>query len=138
MEFRTANGVEVKINMADFITSMKLKKSVVDALRDSDIDISSIDFNDIKSGAIDSIVQAILAADSSVEVEGALFKCLERCLYGNNKITRDTFEPVEAREDYYEIVIACLKVNLLPFFKPLLSKLDVLQAKKAPDSLEQK
>jgi hypothetical protein len=116
MEFRTANGVEVKINMADFITSMKL----------------------IKSGAIDSIVQAILAADSSVEVEGALFKCLERCLYGNNKITRDTFEPVEAREDYYEIVIACLKVNLLPFFKPLLSKLDVLQAKKAPDSLEQK
>lgn len=127
MEFITGNNTEVKINVADFISSMKLKKAIQKALLENKIDIASVDFNDIKSGAIDSILELVLTADSNEGVENALFNCLKRCTYNGEKITRDTFEPVEAREDYYEIVVACLKENLSPFFKPLFSKLNGLQ-----------
>jgi hypothetical protein len=144
MEFTTAKGVEVKINMADFITSMKLKKAVVEAVKDSGIDIASVDLENLKVGAIDSILQVILTADCSDKVEEAIFKCLSRCTYGGQKITKDIFDNTdsekakEAREDYYEIVIACLKENLNPFFAPLFSKLNELQEKMIPSTPEQK
>jgi len=138
MEFTTKKGSEVAINVADFITSMKLKKAVIEAVKESGADISSIDLDNLKIGAIDSILQIILAADSSDKVNDAIFKCLARCTYNSERITRDTFEPVEAREDYYEIVMACLKENLLPFYSPLLSRLNALQEKVLPKSPKQK
>jgi len=129
MEFTTKNGAEIKINVADFITSMKLKKAVVEAVKDSGVDIAGIDMGNLKAGTIDSIFQIILAADCSDKVEEAIFKCLNRCLYNSEKITKDTFESLDARENYYEIVIACLKDNLSPFFAPLFLKLNELQEK---------
>lgn len=138
MEFETKNSVNVKINMADFISSMKLKKAIVEAVKESGLDISSVDITNLKSGAINSIIQAILTADSSDKVEDAIFKCLARCTYNGEKITKDIFEPLEARENYYEIIIACLKVNLSPFFVPLFSKFNELQEKIMPKSPKQK
>lgn len=137
-EFTTANGVTVKINVADFITSMMLKKAVVEAVKDSDVDIASVDLENLKVGAIDSILQIILTADCSDKVNDAIFKCLARCTYNGEKITKDIFENVKARENYYEIVIACLKENLTPFFKPLFSKLSELQEKMIPSDPKQK
>lgn len=138
MELTTARGTEVKINVADFITSMKLKKAVVEAVKESGIDVASIDLDNLKMGAIESIIQIILTADCSDKVEEAIFKCLVRCTYNGEKITKDTFEPVEAREDYYEIVIACLKENLAPFFGPLFLKFSELQEKIIPSTPKQK
>lgn len=129
MELITAQGAEVKINIADFISSMKLKKAVVEAIKESNIDVANIDLNNLKIGAIDSIIQAILTIDSSDKVDESLFKCLARCTYNGEKITKETFESVEARKDYYEIIIACLKENLAPFFEPLILKLNSLQEK---------
>lgn len=138
MEFKTASGSEVKINVADFITSMKLKKAVVEAVKESDADVSKIDLANLKMGAIESILQIILTADSSDKVELAIFDCLKRCTYNSEKITREVFEPIDARKDYYEIVIACLKVNLAPFFEPLFLKLNELQDKMTLKSQQQK
>lgn len=129
MELTTGTGAEVKIEVADFITSMTLKKAVVEAVKESKIDIANIDLENLKVGAIDSILQVILTADCSDKVNEAIFKCLARCKYNGERISKDTFEPIEAREDYYEIVIACLKENLAPFFKPLFLKLNSLQEK---------
>ena len=134
MEFKTESGADVKINMADFITSMKLKKAIQKALLVNKIDIASLDFSELKSGAISSIFELVLTADSNEEVENAVFKCLARCTYNGMKIEVSTFEPMEAREDYYEVIIACLKENLSPFFKPLLSKLNALQERKLVES----
>jgi hypothetical protein len=138
MEFTTQKGSEVRINIADFITSMKLKKAVVEAIKESDVDIAHIDLENLKAGAIDSILQILLTCDSSDKVNDAIFKCLARCTYNSEKITKETFEEVEAREDYYEIVIACLKENLSPFFKPLFLQLKSLQEKKTPKNQKQK
>jgi len=38
---------------------------------------------------------------------------------GGEKITPATFEKEENREQYYPILVECLKVNLAPFFKGL-------------------
>jgi len=138
MEITTQSGAQVKINVADFLSSMQLKKSVVQAVKESDINLAHIDLDNLTAGAIEPIVQGILSVDSSDKVEEALFKCLGRCTYNGEKISRDTFEPTESRGDYYEIVIACLKENLLPFFLPLFSKLTRLQEKVMPKSLEPK
>ena len=142
MEFEVKHGehkeVSVKINIADFISSMKLKKAVVEAVKESGIDISSVDIGNLKAEAISSMVEAVLSVDSSDKVEDAIFKCLARCTYGGEKITRGVFEPVEVRENYYEIIFACLKVNLAPFFAPLFSKFTELQEKIIPKSPEQK
>jgi hypothetical protein len=142
MEFITTNGVEVRINIADFITSMKLKKEVFKAVKDSNIALSKLDLDKllsghkenisgaVKSGALDSLMEVILTVDSNDKVEEAIFKCLARCTYNGEKITRSTFEPIEARENYYETIIYCLMENLSPFYAPLRSKFKELEAKK--------
>ena len=129
--FKSQNGVDVKINPADFISAMKLKNAVLKAVKDSGVDISKIDLETINASSLQPILEVVLYADTSEAVENALFKCLERCTYRGERITRDTFEPVEAREDYYEIVLACLKENLAPFFKNLILKLSSLMPKKS-------
>ena len=131
MEFTTQNGVKVKINPADFVISMKLKNAVLKAVKDSGVDVSKIDLKKITAASLQPILEVVLYADTNEAVESSLFKCLERCTYNGEKIIRDTFEPIEAREDYYEIVIACLKENLSPFFKNLISKLRSLTPKKS-------
>ena len=131
MEFKSQNGVDVKINPADFISAMKLKNSVLKAVKESGVDISKIDLEKITAASLQPIIEVVLSADTNEDVEKALFKCLERCTYNGERIIRDTFEPIEAREDYYEIVINCLKENLAPFFKNLISKLKSLTPKKS-------
>lgn len=60
---------------------------------------------------------------SSPEVEARLWECLKRCQYcdkrGDLKIDKDTFEPVEAREDYTKVCAEVTKENVLPFVKSL-------------------
>lgn len=137
MEFKTQNGVDVKITPADFISSLKLKNVVLKAIKDSEVDISKIDLDKITTSSLQPILEVVLAADTSEAVQSSIFKCLARCLYNGEKIITETFEPIEAREDYYEIVIACLKENLMPFFKGPISKLKSLTPKKS-DNQESK
>lgn len=130
------NG-EFKFNDADFITAMKLKKAVIGAVKESNVDLSKIDMDNLNLASIDTIGQIILAADSSEKVEKAIFDCLKRCTYNGEKITPDTFEPIEARKDYYDIIIECLKGNLGPFFEPLYLKLQKL-FQVQPETADQK
>lgn len=129
MKIKTQNGVDLVIEPADFISAMKLKNAVLKAVKESGVDVSKIDLEKINAASLQPIIEVVLSADTSEDVEKAIFKCLERCTYNGERIIRETFEPVEAREDYYEIVIACLKENLAPFFKNLISKLKSLTPK---------
>jgi hypothetical protein len=139
MEYETKRGIKVVINEADFTTSMMLRGAVLKSIKNSDINISAIDLEQLNQEAITKlIIEAALSIDCDDKVTDALFKCLARCTYNGEKIIRDTFEPVEAREDYYEIVINCLKENLLPFFQPLLQRLRNLHASKSSNNPKQK
>ena len=150
MEFTTNSGATAIINVADFISSMKLKRAVVEAVKSSGADLSKIDLgggesdkagstvadkekaNKAKMETANLLINIAMSVDSDERVYDALFKCLLRCTYDGVRITRDTFEAAETREDYYEVAIACMKVNLAPFFKPLFSKFNELAEKILP------
>lgn len=68
------------------------------------------------------------ASLSSSEVETALWACFEHCTYNSGKsgalkIDQDTFEPVEAREDYLTVCFEVAKECIFPFVKSHYAKL---------------
>lgn len=122
-EFESATGADVNIRIAPFADAMALKSAITRELSKTGIDLEGISAESDVLEFVDPVVKAVLALDSSPDVYAALFSCLKRCTYNGEKITEQTFEKAEARKDYYEIVFACIKENLLPFFEGLLSKL---------------
>ena len=70
----------------------------------------------------------------SKKIEAALEPCLKRALYNGNKITADTFEPVEARDDYITVCFEVARENVYPFTKSLYAKYSHLlgQLQKSP------
>jgi hypothetical protein len=123
MEFKAESGAKVIINSAPFKDVMALKAAIGAEISKADF---SFDFS-LEGGfneqSIDAaaIAKILLVVDSSPVVQDKIFTCLARCTYNGEKITENTFEPDEARGDFYPIVTACLKKNLMPFLKALIS-----------------
>jgi hypothetical protein len=130
----TASGAKVRVTAAPFGDAMALKNALVRELANSGISLSSKVLADLQAfGAqadvdVGTLMAHFMRLDSSPLVNDAIAKCLERCTYNSMKITADTFEDVDARGDYYEIVFACVKENITPFLKGLASKLSNLGA----------
>ena len=78
-----------------------------------------VDFTSV----FDFIKNVLISVDISETAENAIFDCLKHCVYDRtHKVTLDLFDEVEeAREDYYEIIFACIEENLKPFIKSLVS-----------------
>lgn len=121
-DITVSTGARVAINPADFRDAMALKNAIQREFAKSNV---SIKFD----SDIDSIeiARLIMLVDSSTEVNALIWPCLVRCTYNGEKITEKTFENVEARKDYYDIILACARENLSPFFESALSKLKKLQ-----------
>ena len=56
---------------------------------------------------------------ASKKIEAALAECMKRVTYNGLKITEDTFEPVEARDDYLTVCVEVTRENVVPFMKSL-------------------
>lgn len=125
-EFKGLSGADIIIRVAPFKDAMALKNTIGAELARNGINLPDLDFGENGSDVKDvlpAILNAVLTLDSSPKVNEAIFSCLARCTYNGEKISEDTFEEVEARGDYYEVVVSCLKENLAPFFAGQLSKL---------------
>lgn len=59
---------------------------------------------------------------SSKKVEKAIWVCMGRATYNKLKVTQDTFEPEDARQDYFDTMMHVAEVNVRPFTKPLLAR----------------
>jgi len=126
MEFFAPSEKKVVINIASIEESMALKDAIVSEFARSGIKIdvaleslnsaSDIDFD------VASIARLVALIDSSPVVRDRILDCLKKCTHDREKITLKTFEPEDYRQDYYPVMMQCLKVNLAPFFKGPLSK----------------
>ena len=125
-EFKTNNGAKVVINSGDWQDAVALKNTVAEAIIKKDVSFDLASLKGDKEINTAALLKLFMSVDSSKEVYDALFKCLIRCTYNGHKITEETFDEISARENYYEIAIACLKENLTPFFKSLISQLSGL------------
>ena len=81
-------------------------------------------------GMLDALIDII----TSKEVEDMAFKCMERCTYNNEKITRDTFEKEERRGDFFPVAFKVITENIRPFMSRLLSGLQAESPKEKKPS----
>lgn len=114
IEFKSTSGAKIKINVADFEDAQNLKFAIQKALKAEGFEMK--DMSDILSADMWPIAKLAMAVDCSKEVNEALWPCLARCSRNGDKITKQTFEPVDARQDYYEIAVSCIKENVGPLF----------------------
>lgn len=116
VEFIAKSGKKVVVNTAPWVDAKNLKAAI-------EKEASKAGFKFDMQADISSLLSMALSVDSSPDVETALYSCLARCTRDNNKITMQTFDAKEAREDYYEIVKSCLMENFAPLVVSLLSVL---------------
>ena len=138
-EFKGQTGKRIVINVASFKESAQLKACIAKELLTQNIDIGNADslaglkdeLNNSVPKLLNTAKNLLLSCEVSEEFNKALFNCLQHCTYDNIKVDERLFDDVpEAREDYYTIVFECIKENILPFFKGLLSKLKTLNPTK--------
>jgi hypothetical protein len=114
-EVTLPSGAVLKITPADFETSKALYQAFLEEMKV--IKLSG------KDEMADVFKNLACIGFSSKKIETCLWKCFERVTYnsgnGDLKISKDTFEPVAAREDYMAVCIAVAKENILPFMKSL-------------------
>lgn len=135
MEFKTKRGVKVVINESDFRSAMQLKNAMQKACQNENISIGAL----LSVEKLDEVLPTLSTLDSDERLQFVVMECLKTSVYDNKKIDDILFSEVGAREDYYEIFAACLKVNLCPFFKSLVSEfLRLSQNLEKTDSLDMK
>lgn len=105
------SGAKLEITVSPFAISKDLYHAVLEEAKE--IKVSSQDqvFNVTKD-----VFCTLL---SSKKVEAALNECMKRVAYNSRKIDSETFEPVEAREDYFLVCFEVAKENITPFMKHL-------------------
>lgn len=115
-EIKLPSGAELKIGLAPFSDSKALYQSVLEEAKSLRLDpAAEVDVNLFKD--------LFCAGLSSKKIEMSLKECLKKCLYNGLKIDPDkTFEPVEAREDYFQVCFEVAQENIAPFTKNLLQQ----------------
>lgn len=130
-EVTLPSGAVLKIQPAPFADAKTLYQALLREMRGISISGGATDAGDI-------IKNVFCAGFSSPEIDVALQKCLTRCIYASGgkelKIDKDTFEPVECRQDYVKACVEVTKENVDPFaqglfadFKTALSALVVIR-----------
>lgn len=106
------SGAELRITLAPFADSKALYQAVLEELRNLKIDPKE----DIDANLFKDI---FCMGFSSKKIDQALNKCFQRVTYNNLKISDETWEPLQAREDYWSACLEVAKENILPFAKSL-------------------
>lgn len=110
-DVKLPSGATLKVTASPFADSKALYQAVLREIRNvpvsSKMEMSSL-YKDL-----------FCIGFSSPEIEACLWKCFARCLYSGQKITEDTFEPIESRDDYMMVCTEVAKENIGPFGKSL-------------------
>ena len=120
MEYKSeATGAKIVLNPCSYVEARKLQTTIEKALLGQNLNIEEV------LGA--DLLTVIFALDSSDELIDTLFMCLTKSTYNDLAIKPEVFDDVTAREDLYEIFGNCIKINIHPFLKKILSKLGIQQ-----------
>lgn len=132
-EFIASNTEKtVRINVAPYEVGIELKNELLKLLKAQtlagtikiDKSANLLDKEIDVARALDIIKNTLIDLETSKTVQDIIKKCLNYCTFdGVHKINSALFDSIypDAREDYYEILIACIEENLRPFMKSLAS-----------------
>ena len=131
-EIQLPSGSVLKVQPATFSESKNLYQAV---LRDA----KHLQFDAETEIGLSFLKDMFCTALSSNEIEKALEPCLKKALYNDLAISVKTFEPVEARQDYIQVMFEVAKENILPFLpKDIYAKLSEVAKKLDKDLISQK
>ena len=120
MEYKSEEtGAKIVINPCSFVEARKLQSTIQKALLGQQLNLEQLWSTDLMT--------VVFALDSSEEVIDCLFNCLKKSTYNDLAIKPEVFDDIKAREDLYVIFYNCIKLNLYPFLKTILSKLGIQQ-----------
>lgn len=106
------SGANLKITLSPFAVSRALYQAILEEGKTLALDpTADVDVNLFKD--------LFCAGFSSKKIEAALEECFKKCLYNTVHITKDTFEPEEARQDYPIVCWEVAYANISPFLKHL-------------------
>jgi len=114
MDFTLPSGSKMSVSEASYADAIGLLKALMKTMKGVPlaVDVVSLDVTVLKD--------ALINAGTSPEVDAALFKCAERAVYENAKVTPALFDDPKlkdvARADYFVIFWHVIEVNCGPFF----------------------
>lgn len=114
-EVKLPSGSVLKVSPAPFEDAKGLLKAVL-------AETKSVSLSSEREIA-DMLKDLFFVGFSSAYIESQLEKCIGRCLYNGVRISADTFEPHQARQDYLTVCAEVATENLGPFLKGLFAKL---------------
>jgi hypothetical protein len=125
-KIKLQSGAELAITLAPFEDSKNLYQALLSELKVLKVEYNTeIDVNFFKD--------IFCVGFSSKAVEAALWKCMSRVTYNDLKVTKDTFEVEEARQDYFDVCFEVARANIAPFTKNLYAKYESVRAKLKPN-----
>lgn len=114
-EIQLPSGAKLVITISPFDVAMNLYQACLEEIRKMTLDPNAeIDANFYKD--------LFCAGFGSKKIEGYLWECMKRALYNGEKVTKDTFEPEEARQDFMKTCMEVGRVNIAPFVKNLFAE----------------
>ena len=119
LEVTLISGAVLKGSIAEFAVGLELYQSMISVLGDVDIDPQ----DELNIKLLKSLMSKIL---SDKNLEKSIWACMSRMTYNDQKITKDTFEPIEARQDYIEVLKEVALFNAAPFTKNLFVQFQTL------------
>jgi hypothetical protein len=109
------SGAELTIGISPFEVAKNLYQAILEEVRVLKLDpAAEIDVNLFKD--------LYCTGFSSKKIEACVTRCFEKVLYNGARVTAETWEPVEARQDYQEACWAVAQENIEPFTKSLYAK----------------
>lgn len=129
-DIKLPSGAVLKITLSPFAISKNLFEAVTEEIKLLKLDPQAeLDFDLCKN--------LFCTGFSSKKIDAALQECMKRATYNGVKLTEDTFEPEDARQDYVTVCLEVALLNLRPFTKNLFAELSRI-AEKAGSSLKSK
>lgn len=118
-EIVLASGAKLRLQVAPYEVADDLAAVIAEEFKPLKIDPNEeLNLNLWKNG--------FLAVVASKNIRAALKPCLDRCLYNGERISPQTWEPLKAREDAWEVFYLVAFENIRPFMNRLFVKLPQL------------
>jgi hypothetical protein len=124
-EVTLPSGAKLKITVSSFAVARDLFQAVSEELKGLHFEHST----EIDIGFFKDLFCTGMA---SKKIEKCLWECMKKATYNDLRISEDTFEPVEAREDYIPVMLEVAKENLVPFTKSLYASFGEVLKKTMP------
>lgn len=119
-----SSGAKLEITPLPYLKAWSVSQIVIKEVEKIGLDpkdLKSIDFNNPMAADVLNFKNPLCAVLASESILEAAKTCMERCTYNGLRIDDDTFERIEARQDFLPVVFSVLKENISPFFANLFS-----------------